>query len=107
MIRLPPRSTRTDTRFPYTTRFRSAGGDDEIIIADRGAVFERDLVAIRLERRHRAANPAHAVRHHAFLGAAGRLFVEHAAPDHRPAGLVIMFVTRFDDDDLKIGRAHV
>src|SRR3546814_11601020 len=24
MIRRPPRSTRTDTRFPYTTRFRSA-----------------------------------------------------------------------------------
>src|SRR3546814_436175 len=24
MIRLPPRSTRTDTLFPYTTRFRSA-----------------------------------------------------------------------------------
>src|SRR3546814_3315406 len=26
MIRRPPRSTRTDTLFPYTTRFRSAGG---------------------------------------------------------------------------------
>src|SRR3546814_18928253 len=25
MVRRPPRSTRTDTRFPYTTRFRSAG----------------------------------------------------------------------------------
>src|SRR3546814_1256499 len=25
MIRLPPRSTRTDTRFPYTTLFRSVG----------------------------------------------------------------------------------
>src|SRR3546814_14431825 len=25
MIRRPPRSTRTDTRFPYTTRFRSSG----------------------------------------------------------------------------------
>src|SRR3546814_12629400 len=25
MIRLPPRSTRTDTRFPYQTRFRSKG----------------------------------------------------------------------------------
>src|SRR3546814_7239813 len=25
MIRLPPRSTRTDTLFPYTTLFRSAG----------------------------------------------------------------------------------
>src|SRR3546814_14435729 len=26
MIRRPPRSTRTDTRFPYTTLFRSPGG---------------------------------------------------------------------------------
>src|SRR3546814_6623049 len=26
MIRLPPRSTRTDTLFPYTTLFRSPGG---------------------------------------------------------------------------------
>src|SRR3546814_10789461 len=26
MIRRPPRSTRTDTLFPYTTRFRAAGG---------------------------------------------------------------------------------
>src|SRR3546814_19567775 len=25
MIRRPPKSTRTDTRFPYTTRFRSVG----------------------------------------------------------------------------------
>src|SRR3546814_10077647 len=28
MIRRPPRSTRTDTLFPYTTLFRSAGGVD-------------------------------------------------------------------------------
>src|SRR3546814_9234204 len=28
MIRRPPRSTRTDTLFPYTTLFRSAWGDD-------------------------------------------------------------------------------
>src|SRR3546814_13831196 len=27
MIRRPPRSTRTDTLFPYTTLFRSAGPD--------------------------------------------------------------------------------
>src|SRR3546814_10059940 len=27
MIRRPPRSTRTDTLFPYTTLFRSANGD--------------------------------------------------------------------------------
>src|SRR3546814_15313256 len=28
MIRLPPRSTRTDTLFPYTTLFRSVHHDD-------------------------------------------------------------------------------
>src|SRR3546814_9089462 len=28
MIRRPPRSTRTDTLFPYTTRFRSLGCDE-------------------------------------------------------------------------------
>src|SRR3546814_20387681 len=28
MIRLPPRSTRTDTLFPYTTLFRSVGARD-------------------------------------------------------------------------------
>src|SRR3546814_15379798 len=27
MVRRPPRSTRTDTLFPYTTRFRSAPGE--------------------------------------------------------------------------------
>src|SRR3546814_13208355 len=31
MIRRPPRSTSTDTRFPYTTLFRSAGGDDALV----------------------------------------------------------------------------
>src|SRR3546814_18641404 len=29
MIRLPPRSTRTDTLFPYTTLFRSIDSDEE------------------------------------------------------------------------------
>src|SRR3546814_2150579 len=32
MIRRPPRSTRTDTLFPYTTLFRSRGGGED----DRG-----------------------------------------------------------------------
>src|SRR3546814_4469134 len=34
MIRRPPRSTRTDTRFPYTTLFRSFLPDE-----DQGALF--------------------------------------------------------------------
>src|SRR3546814_13667420 len=44
MIRRPPRSTRTDTLFPYTTLFRSleavAVGDPDAVLAERG-----DLVA--------------------------------------------------------------
>src|SRR3546814_6292727 len=34
MIRRPPRSTRTDTLFPYTTLFRSGAGDS-ILDSDR------------------------------------------------------------------------
>src|SRR3546814_11084236 len=35
MIRRPPRSTRTDTLFPYTTLFRSVlGADTEVILGD-------------------------------------------------------------------------
>src|SRR3546814_2625702 len=40
MIRRPPRSTRTDTLFPYTTLFRS--------------LLER-LVELRIDQRHRGA----------------------------------------------------
>src|SRR3546814_20125983 len=35
MIRRPPRSTRTDTLFPYTTLFRSAGHEAPASISDR------------------------------------------------------------------------
>src|SRR3546814_17318974 len=38
MIRLPPISTRTDTLFPYTTRFRSFQGADAYLEAARAAV---------------------------------------------------------------------
>src|SRR3546814_1068808 len=47
MIRRPPRSTRTDTLFPYTTLFRShdayaALGDDQIaaVLADGGLLAD-------------------------------------------------------------------
>src|SRR3546814_3407979 len=33
MIRRPPRSTRTDTLFPYTTLFRSPPGGGELVAA--------------------------------------------------------------------------
>src|SRR3546814_5504502 len=36
MIRRPPRSTRTDTLFPYTTLFRSRDGPIATLIAETG-----------------------------------------------------------------------
>src|SRR3546814_12079961 len=41
MIRRPPRSTRTDTLFPYTTLFRSETGDDAAVyrINDEQAII--------------------------------------------------------------------
>src|SRR3546814_13854968 len=56
MLRRPPRSTRTDTLFPYTTLFRSAGqaggegdgvlfSDADIKIASRKALLEVDQAA--------------------------------------------------------------
>src|SRR3546814_10343423 len=39
MIRRPPRSTRTDTRVPYTTLFRSLRDDGRIVV-DVGAMSE-------------------------------------------------------------------
>src|SRR3546814_15654764 len=35
MIRRPPRSTRTDTLFPYTTRFRSVHAEAVLFVDDR------------------------------------------------------------------------
>src|SRR3546814_6851708 len=32
MIRRPPRSTRTDTLFPYTTLFRSPGAQPQVVV---------------------------------------------------------------------------
>src|SRR3546814_3107712 len=55
MIRRPPRSTRTDTLFPYTTRFRSARTGDRIsrrteLIEVEGCCYCPHL----LERQHGA-----------------------------------------------------
>src|SRR3546814_2684131 len=49
MIRRPPRSTRTDTLFPYTTRFRSV--DDLQQVLQRVVVEDGDAGLLRLGRR--------------------------------------------------------
>src|SRR3546814_5393999 len=58
MIRRPPRSTRTDTLFPYTTLFRS-----------RGRIPARMAASVRLPQGQLVAGPARRGRR---LGAARR-----------------------------------
>src|SRR3546814_17956138 len=54
MIRPPPRSPRTDTRFPYTTLFRSVATDTEIE-AHVDTRFEHEAVADTERRQHMCA----------------------------------------------------
>src|SRR3546814_2279800 len=55
MIRRPPRSTRTDTLFPYTTLFRSRqlGNGDRVEIGGRQRVELRRRQALNLRGRER------------------------------------------------------
>src|SRR3546814_7218228 len=80
MIRRPPRSTRTDTLFPYTTLFRSEGLDGRIVVAISLAAH-RWTQAIGLQlffdsrksnngcRDHPAPRPARSGRRRAKTGA--------------------------------------
>src|SRR3546814_1339472 len=83
MIRRPPRSTRTDTLFPYTTLFRSQRQVLQFalaaLVADRAVermVDQQELhhVALRLERLVAAREDLHAVHDG---GGAGRRRLAH------------------------------
>src|SRR3546814_3707063 len=72
MIRRPPRSTRTDTLFPYTTLFRSAGklvlqpfdgGKIEVV----GRLVEEKNVGLRREHARKGSAPGLAARKPAGL----------------------------------------
>src|SRR3546814_3727796 len=57
MIRRPPRSTRTDTLFPYTTLFRSRPGSSRDGIADPDAQQHRRARRLWPVDRRRARDP--------------------------------------------------
>src|SRR3546814_11882401 len=76
MIRRPPRSTRTDTLFPYTTLFRSPVAEKP---ASRAASLDRRfLVASR--RRHRIVKTAASGSSHSVTRRSGSS--ARAAFDH-------------------------
>src|SRR3546814_11549262 len=97
MIRRPPRSKRTDTLFPYTTRVRSTAlelgdiGGDEIVdaldlaVADRGA---------KQRRGHRLGDREGNPFVFGFLAEA--IFLEHD-----------LAMTDYEKTRDELGRAHV
>src|SRR3546814_7566945 len=49
LIRRPPRSTRTDTLFPYTTLFRSVDFDDALSMGDAETLIEQIETQLKSE----------------------------------------------------------
>src|SRR3546814_8401407 len=114
MIRRPPRSTRTDTLFPYTTLFRSEADpagvgaallDDLVEACERAADDEQDVAGVDLqELLLRMLAPA--LRRHAGHGALDQLeqrllhaLARHVAGDRRVFGLARDLVDLVDVDD--------
>src|SRR3546814_5131993 len=75
MIRRPPRSTRTDTLFPYTTRCRSrsawydpASREFDHIRLHQGSILSSELYRVALQFAHQACSPRVAAGNRAARG---------------------------------------
>src|SRR3546814_20471043 len=88
MIRRPPRSTRTDTLFPYTTRFRSDGMSirdwpvaerprERLLELGSASLSDAELLAIFLRTGVSGKSAVDLARHllHQFGGQIGRAHV--------------------------------
>src|SRR3546814_9509917 len=77
MIRLPPRSTRTDPLFPYTTLFRSHQCIEGMLTAHRLAHVAPPVIGVELPAVEQAAGDGGIERHVAGLrGQAGQRLLQ-------------------------------
>src|SRR3546814_158568 len=100
MIRRPPRSTRTDTLFPYTTLFRSAWHPGMLLDgATMQIAFPKDLVTFR--------NPQSGYSFFSYLFEQGRLvdFVNHQTffPTRHEFNDYLCWAARRVDADVQFG----
>src|SRR3546814_17523611 len=122
MLRRPPRSTRTDTLFPYTTLFRSAalshGRQIEIAFAVRTGACRRDQrVGIDRRRPDRVRRAGIGFEDRAIakpksgggrIGLTGGGLIVGPPPQPFPSeGMTAASVEPFIGRRVKIGRAHV
>src|SRR3546814_6350065 len=107
MIRRPPRSTRTDTLFPYTTLFRShaIGFDIQYQLVQVGALFDTSAFDGIADTTHGAER---SVQHDATDGV-GAVFRQrtHVARHIAAAFLDLDLHFHLAGFGQEIGRAHV
>src|SRR3546814_9894239 len=94
MIRRPPRSTRTDTLFPYTTLFRSGeeaeiAQDAQMILRDAGAGVADEADAMRAK----VGDAAEEVRD----GVGQRVGIERVDGEIAPGGVFAPVVGRSEE----------
>src|SRR3546814_19035900 len=112
MIRRPPRSTRTDTLFPYTTLFRSAGVaaalvDDLLVLLHTVDALDDDALVVDQDRDDLALCALVLASDH--LDGVALLDVERLASlsHHSTSGASEMIFMNFFSRSSQIGRAHV
>src|SRR3546814_983352 len=115
MIRRPPRSTRTDTLFPYTTLFRSTCGEDPrsgASVRDRFLLLRGELLlagptgdALRIGARLAAA--VDRGEHDAVARAVEQRDRPGKVPAHVTEGVVAHHGQVLERIAGQIGRAHV
>src|SRR3546814_7561078 len=91
MIRRPPRSTRTDTLFPYTTLFRSAGAAPGALpfSAEIKCVLSRSVPPAMNASAGRAARGLHSVRTSGGWPAVSQSRIAHRAKIARTRGRAV------------------
>src|SRR3546814_12645054 len=110
MIRRPPRSTRTDTLFPYTTLFRSAseivGMGHKLENVFRGDALELESGGVKFPFDR---CPRRGLERHVVLGRVVLQAVEVVVFRLRPLGRQTCRFDRYSLGHrlLEIGRAHV
>src|SRR3546814_17427770 len=95
MIRRPPRSTRTDTLFPYTTLFRSVVRDAPRVMVVDGSRLVRKLISDVLQKEVPGAR----------IVACGGLAEARAALEAEPVDLVTTALLLPDGDGLALAHA--
>src|SRR3546814_15147283 len=100
MIRRPPRSTRTDTLFPYTTLFRSYRGfGDHVCGTGPDHVYTQYLIGIGISQ-----HLYETIRIAAGLGASAGFERERTCLVFMPVGFKLLLGFTYAGE---IGRAHV